>query len=125
MAYKRQVFELMHQSQTAGAQLNSFNPEEYFCTIPLERIQDLDDRSFDAKLAHELFMGEYELSVSKEQSEMSISKRDFEALYFNPDQNVLNDKFIHNFDKFQIEYPPAKRQIRANTMNFVGFSKEG
>lgn len=114
----------LHASQLKGASDGDINPETYFRTIPEFHEDDMENLALDHVLAHELFFGDYELSVTCEQSE--ISKRDFEANYFQSGLNVLENKFIRNFDEFQLRHPPKSlKKLRSNTVNLVGFSNEG
>lgn len=98
----------------------SFDPIEYFGAIPARYTADLEDNGIDEMIARELFMGEYEISFTKETSE--ISKRDMEAVYFHPTMNFLNDEFIQNFDNFQVKHPQLSKKMRSQTEDLVGFS---
>jgi len=60
-----------------------FDPADYYRTLP--DILDLDEKDLDFMLARELFMGEYELSVTQEQSEFSM--REIEARLFGKTEN--------------------------------------
>ena len=97
--------------------MDDFDPVVYFCTIPIRHTEDLEDTNLDSALAHELFMGEYEFSFTKETSE--FSHKDIEARYFTSDLNLLDDNFIYNFDKFQNKHPSLSKKHRAQTLDLV------
>jgi hypothetical protein len=114
----------MAKQHALQAEDSAFNPEEYFRTIPAFDADELDSLALDYVLAQELFYGDYELSITCEQSEMS--KRDFEGNYFESGLNILDNKFIRNFDDFQLRHPPKPlARLRSNTVNLVGFGDEG
>lgn len=120
MLRKRHYFQLLHELQSHDQKAGYFDPTTYYCAIPLHHTSDLEDVKLDMHLAQELFTGEYEFSFTKETS--VISKRDLEGCYFNSDMNLLNDNFLHKFDTFQTKHPMLSKKLRAQTLEFVGFS---
>lgn len=113
-------FDQIHELQYRGLQSGIFDPVEYYRAIPVHHTSDLDDTNLDLMLAKELFMGEYEISFTELTSE--LSKTDLEAAYFNPGDNLLEEGFLQNFDKFQTKHPQLSRKLRSQTEDLVGFS---
>lgn len=118
--------EYLHSLQIGdlGNEPKELDPEEYFRTLPPPQGDEFDRLSIDHFLANELFLGDYELSVTCEPSD--LSKRDFEDYYFKADLNLLDNKFIQNLDEFQLRHPPKPlSRLRSNTVNLVGFYYPG
>ena len=114
--------EYLHSLQVSNLneETSNFDPQQYFRTLPAFQGDEFDTLALDHQLAYELFLGDYELSVTCEPSD--LSKRDFEDYYFKSGLNMLDNKFIKNLDEFQLRHPPKPlAKLRSNTVNLVGF----